>query len=55
MSTLTDMTLHMLKPRGYGLCGVHIGRFTSNVKEVDCPICLVIIERNKENDNERNV
>jgi hypothetical protein len=54
MSELTDRTLHMLKPRGYGMCGVHVGRFTSKVKEVDCPNCIAIIESNKENDSEHS-
>lgn len=38
------------KPRGYGTCGVHIGRFTQNVDQVDCPVCLEIIHAVKESD-----
>lgn len=35
--------------QGYGVCGVHIGQFTSRVHEISCEDCLQIIKENEGN------
>lgn len=41
------LPLDLRPARGYAACGVHIGRFTQKIEEVNCAICLEIANTKK--------